>query len=229
MNNRRRGGVAASTVAMVILCVTALWAADPWKVKKYTEWSEQEAMQVLRNSPWASTESIPFEVGSRGGSGYPDAGARPGQQQTDDSRVMVDYTVAWYSALPIREAHARLASMRKIVTEEQVKEFLQPVGDICQITVTSRNQKPLMNADIPQLLKKTYLQVKGKEKINATDYKPPSAQSRLAIFQFPRTVNGTPLLTEADKDVEFVTDLGEFKVRSHFIPKKMMIEGALVY
>jgi hypothetical protein len=222
---------AMTAFTVLIVMTVILWAADPWKGKKYTEWSDIEAHQVLEHSPWANVVSI--VTGGRmdapsdsaaGGSG----GVRGAPQVSDDTNTS-DFTVAWYSSVPVRDAHARLASMRGKIPEEQLKQFLEPVADVCLITVTSRYQKPLMDANKETLLKKTYLQVKGKDKVYANDYSAPSAQSRLAIFQFPRSVNGTPILTEEDKDVEFVADLGQFKVRSHFTPKKMIFDGKFTY
>lgn len=218
-------------LTVLIVMTVILWAVDPWKGKKYTEWSDLEAHQVLEHSPWANVVSM--VTGRRmdtpsdsapGGSG----GIRGAPQVSDDTNTS-DFTVAWYSSVPVREAHARLASMRGKISEEQLKQFLEPVTDVCLITVTSRYQKPLMEAKKETVLKKTYLQVKGKDKVYATDYNAPSDQSRLAIFQFPRTVNGTPILTEDDRDIEFVADLGEFKVRSHFNPKKMIFDGKFTY
>jgi hypothetical protein len=222
-----------ATIALIVFIVMSviLWAADPWKGKSYSEWSDVEAHQVLEHSPWANVVSVMTGGGrmdNPSDSGGGSAGVRAAPQVSDDTST-ADFTVAWYSSVPVREAHARLASMRSKTSEEQLKQFLQPVTDVCLITVTSRYQKPLMDANKETLLKKSYLQIKGKDKVYATDYSAPSAQSRLAIFQFPRVVNGTPILTEDDKDVEFVADLGPFKVRSHFTPKKMLFDGKFTY
>lgn len=213
---------AVMAVALFVFLNFSLWAADAWKVKKYTEWTESEATQVLQRSPWANTESVVTGMSQAGSSEFgTNSGQRSSPQSAEDTNA-INLTVAWYSAMPVREAHARLASMHHRASEDQLKQFLQPVTEVCLITVAGPYSQPFIDAHKEQLIKKTYLQAKGKEKIYATDYTPPSAASRLAIFRFPRTVNNVPIFTEADKDVEFVTDLGNFKVRSHFTPKKMI-------
>ncbi|MBZ5553146.1 MAG: hypothetical protein LAO21_10535 [Acidobacteriia bacterium] len=213
--------------SLIILTVVS-WAAEAWKAKKYTEWTDPEAMQVLERSPWGSIVSVVTGASPVAS----DPGTAPGGRDTSpisDTGRTEEYTVAWYSALPVRQAHARLAELRGRATKEQLEQFLQPVTDVCLIAVRGRNQDRLIKANKDQLLKKTYLQVKGKEKVFASDYTAPSTPTAQAIFQFPRTVNGTPILSEDDKDVEFVTDLGEYRVRSHFTPKKMIFDGRFTF
>ena len=65
------------------LSVAALWAADFWEAKSYTEWSAKEVEKVLNRSPWAQNatirmvESFGPGVGGglgRGGRGGPGGG-----------------------------------------------------------------------------------------------------------------------------------------------------------
>ena len=215
-------------LAMLIVLTIALWAAEAWKTKNYTEWSDSEAMQVLERSPWGNVVNVMIGINSQSSDLGTSRGSRS-SEATDDNRQTEEYTVAWYSSVPVREAHARLAVLRGRATKEQLEQFLQPVTEVCLIAVRGRNQDRLMKANKEQLLKKTYLQVKGKEKVYHSDYNAPSTPTGQAIFQFPRTVNGAPILSETDKDVEFVTDLGEYRVRAHFTPKKMIFDGKFTY
>lgn len=230
MNNNQSSKIVIFVLSVLVLLTLTLWAAEPWKDKKYTEWSEKEAEQILERSPWATAVTIPTGMSStsdRGqGSG---AGGRGSSQQPGDDMNMIDFTVAWYSSAPVREAHARLALMHAKASEDQIRQFLQPVSNVCLITVTGPYQRILMAENKDEMMKKAYLQVKGKEKVFATDYTPPSPQSRLAIFQFPRSLDGAPLLAEADKDVEFVAPLKSFSIRAHFTPKRMIYNDALSY
>ena len=46
----------------------ALWAADFWTAKPYTEWSTKDIQKMMSNSPWAHL--MPVSMGSsRGGGG----------------------------------------------------------------------------------------------------------------------------------------------------------------
>ncbi|MBZ5536818.1 MAG: hypothetical protein LAO31_12765 [Acidobacteriia bacterium] len=217
-----------TSFALLLVMAGALWAADVWKSKKYTDWSDAEAMQVLERSPWANVVSVVTGTNPQS----PDYDSSPSNRNIDainDNGRTEDYTVAWYSSMPVRQAHARLAELRGRATKEQLEQFLQPVTDVCLIAVRGRNQDRLIKANKEQLLKKTSLQVKGKEKVYASDYTVPPTPTAQAIFQFPRTVNGAPILAEDDKDIEFVTDLGVYRVRAHFTPKKMIFEGKFTY
>src|ERR1700691_4314639 len=40
------------------LCAVALFAADFWKTKDYTQWSSEEVTKVLTDSPWAKEISV---------------------------------------------------------------------------------------------------------------------------------------------------------------------------
>lgn len=220
--------LALTSFALLLVIAGALWAADVWKSKKYTDWTDAEAMQILERSPWASVVSVVTGTNPQS----PDYDSSPSNRNTDainDNGRTDNYTVAWYSSIPVRQAHARLAELRGRATKEQLEQFLQPVTDVCLIAVRGRNQDRLIKANKEQLLKKTYLQVKGKEKVYASDYTAPPTPSAQAILQFPRTVNGAPILSEDDKDIEFVMDLGEYRVRVHFTPKKMIFDGKFNY
>lgn len=213
---------------ILILGLTlSLVAADVWKTKKYTEWTEQEALQILKRSPWADQESMVAGMNSELPGSSTTAAGRRSQANSANDVDMAEYNVAWYSATPVRQAHARLASLKNRVKPEDLEQFLAPIGDVCFITVTGQLQRRLEEADKEELLKNTYLQVRGKDKIFATDYQPPSATSRLAIFQFPRTVSNALIFTENDKAVEFNSSVGGVRIHASFSPKKMIFEDKL--
>jgi len=58
--------------------VTLLIAADPWKTKKPSEWTDKEAGRVLTNSPWAKTASV--DTGAMGASGMGRGGGGGGRR-----------------------------------------------------------------------------------------------------------------------------------------------------
>jgi hypothetical protein len=61
---------------LAIFCVATLLAADFWKAKKYTEWTDQDVQKMLNDSPWAKkTDFAETGGGGRGGGG---GGARGG-------------------------------------------------------------------------------------------------------------------------------------------------------
>ena len=56
------------SIAITSLSVVALWAADFWESKSYTEWSEKEVGKLLTNSPWSQKVTV-YMSGGRGGGG----------------------------------------------------------------------------------------------------------------------------------------------------------------
>ncbi len=59
---------------MLALGVTALLAADFWKAKKFTEWSDKEVQKMLDDSPWAHKDALAMQ----GGGGMPGGGGGGG-------------------------------------------------------------------------------------------------------------------------------------------------------
>ena len=65
-------------------CAVVLFAAEPWKNKDYTQWSDDDISKVLTDSPWAKEINVapqrsgygrPGGMGRRGGGfGYPGGG-----------------------------------------------------------------------------------------------------------------------------------------------------------
>ena len=61
----------AKTCALVFSVALVSYAQQPWKGKPLAEWTEDDARQVLSNSPWAKlvTPKVDRSESSRGGYG----------------------------------------------------------------------------------------------------------------------------------------------------------------
>ena len=59
--------------------VSALWAADFWQTRKFTEWSEKEVEKILKDSPWSHTFTVEVRRGGGGGGGGNRVGGNPGR------------------------------------------------------------------------------------------------------------------------------------------------------
>src|SRR5271155_3249580 len=68
-------------------CAVVLLAAEPWKTKEYTQWTDEEISKVLSDSPWAKEKTVSPQqtmqrrgggMGRRGGFGYPGGGGGGG-------------------------------------------------------------------------------------------------------------------------------------------------------
>ena len=65
------------SIAITSLSAAALWAADFWESKSYTEWSKKEVGKLMTNSPWAQKVTV-YMSGGRGGGGFGGGGGRGG-------------------------------------------------------------------------------------------------------------------------------------------------------
>ena len=119
-----------SRLAMVALSGVVLTAADQaWKNKQYSEWTEDDAKEVITGSPWVKTitptvevkapESDPGRKGGRrrggkdgsgrSGSGSPanDGQGNPPKDGASSPAKVPTLTLRWESALPVREAELK--------------------------------------------------------------------------------------------------------------------------
>jgi hypothetical protein len=52
---------------LMFVAAAALWAADVWVAKPYTEWTDKDLQKIMSDSPWAKKVSVTFENVGRGG------------------------------------------------------------------------------------------------------------------------------------------------------------------
>ena len=113
-------------------CAIVLFAAEPWKNKDSTQWTDDDINKVLTDSPWAKEMTIspqrsgygqrPGGMGRRGGFGYPGGGYPGGGYPGGGggypsgggggypSQASMNVTVRWDSALPVQQALKRQGS-----------------------------------------------------------------------------------------------------------------------
>ena len=176
----------AGTVGVWLLAGTALVgvAADFWEHKDFTTWSDQEVEEMLTDSPWAK------QVGSRVGGG--------------DAKV----TIAWSTALPIRQATVRQAVGLdgQIPSESQQELEMDPPF----YGVTLSGLPPTLRwlaTTVPAIEAGTMLKRRDKAPIVVNSVRVfQNKQSQLISleFQFPRT----DAITVEDGEVELITKLG---------------------
>jgi hypothetical protein len=237
----------ATWIALLAISSTlSVLGKDFWDDKPFTEWSQQEAMKILSESPWARTQTIMAGV----------LGA--GQQQSNSSRVKdlprvqspgtnsgaalsqagvsfgagepVPLFVRWHSSARIRQALGRLGQLQQNVPEAEVKKFAETPMEDYQIAVTG----PLLDAfnqmSLSSFQEKTFLTSKKNKakKIALKSYvAPKDRQDGVALFSFSRLVDGKPTLTAEDDEIEFVAQAGKINVKASFKLSKMMSDGKL--
>ncbi len=198
----------AGSVGVWLLTGAALVAADFWKEKDFTTWSDQEVQEMLTDSPWA--KQVRLLVGGR-----PDA-AEP-----------THVTFTWTSALPIKQALVRQSSGLDGPTPPESQQTLTRSEPFYAVTLSGLPPTLRWLATRRVALKAESMLVrKGKAPIAPKSVRLfQDSQSRLikVVFLFPKN----DVITLDDLDVEVITKLGNAEVRTVFTLADMMFADQL--
>jgi hypothetical protein len=227
----------AGTVA-VLLASAALIAADFWDEKDFTAWSPQQIDKMITDSPWAKKATIVLgslreQAGSgggfqSGGAGFGGAGGAGRDSDGDGGEFngvrRITATVAWISALPVRQAIARL---RAGVDAPVLPDDRRMPEDeaFYVVAVAGMPARVAQASSLSDVLGKTALKSKRKEPIKPADIRvvPESKQTVRLEFVFPKN-NAFAL---DDKEVEFVTKIGAADIARKFTLADMVVRGRL--
>jgi hypothetical protein len=235
-------------VAFWIGAAAMLAGAGVWETKPFMTWSDKELQQVLTDSPWSRNVQVVMNTvgrggglaesegagggarGGGGGGGDADGGAGRGGRGGGGGRggfptpaPQVKLLVSWRSALPMKQALVRsIAGLGGAIVPEN-QQVLDRDEAVYLITMAGL---PVRYArSVPAMQAETFLKRGGG--------KPPIAVSEMGaqqtetgivvVFAFPKT---DAILME-DKDVEFVTKLGQFDIKKKFNLKDMLFHGKL--
>jgi hypothetical protein len=237
-------------IAFSIGGAVTLSGAGVWEAKPFTMWSDKELQQVLTDSPWSRTVQVVMNTvgrggggaesegaggggarGGGGGGGDADGGGGGGRRGGGGGRgggfptpaPQAKLLVSWRSALPMKQALVRsvVGPGGAIVPEDQqVLDRDEPVYLITMAGLPVRYAR-----SVPAMKAETFLKRGGnKPPIAVSDVGAQQAETGIVVvFAFPKT---DAILVE-DKDVEFVTKLGQFDVKKKFNLKDMIFKGKL--
>ncbi len=231
------------TCVFTVPAVLAIAADVTWKAKALNQWNEQDARQILTDSPWAKTSTAIIsrlqtederrEGGNMGqdhGVGFDGVdgkGTKPsftdtirgGSNGVDTRRVShsIKLVIRWESALPIQ-----VAEIKAGVVEPPTMD-----GDGYRIAVYGvpgvyfkKDPKALGNP----LKKEAALRREGKK-----DVKPLSvevfqrAEDLVVVYLFPLSAE----LSRRDRSVDFVAQIGRIAVAQSFTMEEMQFQGNL--
>jgi hypothetical protein len=230
MLGTRRHFMLASSGILALLPPAGL-AAKGWVDKKPAEWSPSDIQTILNRSAWTREAGLEFT---------PDAidapGGKTGRRATaveglSDKRTLTGFKVLvrWESGLPVRLAR-RTASPANNDTEHYVLSIsrvptaflaaLSPAGQARQDATTGPN-----TADMARIAQFSSLQRDGKDPIPAdrADWSASDFESRIMI-SFSK---GSQPIELPDREVTFVSRIGDLIVRTPFILKEMVYRGKL--
>jgi hypothetical protein len=239
-----------------------LWAADFWQAKPFADWNDKDVQKMITNSPWAKSISVamsgptasmpggavagaggdgtdPAKPISEGGGGRGGRGGAAAVTPAGGGGASGDVVLRWQSALPVKQALARVKYGAEATTSTEAKEALDRQETAYVIVASGGALRSAFRGD-PEAIRKalidqTRLSVKGKEPLKPADVQvgtsgaggargrggPPPAIE--IYFLFPKS---TPLTVD-DKEVEFATKIGDLALKNKFQLKNMVFNGKL--
>ncbi len=226
--------VATIWLASCLLFSTHTSAQETWAEKPYTEWSREEAIRVITKSPWVKTVSVSAlgpvvdqgESPSVIGGAIPTAagGAPRPQREAEWPTINYPVEIIW-AADPVRKAYFRLARL------DGHREPVPPdnLGAV-QFFIQGKVLVQMFKGDTEQMQGGTYLKKKSGERIPVAKVlvgKDFAKNPRITLL-FPAQLNGRPILTPEDKDVQLVILIGNRKFTPKFKLKEMVVRGELM-
>ena len=234
----------ARTLVMCIVACAALAAADFWDEKDFTVWSDPEVEKLLTDSPWSRSVTIALrepEGGGRGGGfgggpggfgggaadGFGGAGrGRRGADGFDAAPRRMTFTVSWRSALPVKQALVRNRIGVDAPISPDQRQFLTQLEPLYVVVVAGLpRQFARMAQNRDTLMVETVLKRQDGNLIPPEDLVVfvENGETVTLRYHFPRDYE----ITLEDKDVEFITRLGQVEVKQKFKLEDMVFSGQL--
>lgn len=253
--------------ALLALALPALLsAADFWKEKSPADWTEKEARRMTRSSPWAH-EASPRMEGMLGGAmpsgGRPGRSARGGGGGADigggdfgsgmggdaggggnmggagGPAPLPNVIIRWDSAIPVREAFAKLDVANpfpKELAEKTAGYYVITVEGMRMQTPRPRpgqspqqgDQQQLTQEDLKRMqermTKSASLVRKDKEPMHPEGVRlMPGERGPTYQLFFKKT----DPITQEEKEVKVLVKMGPLTIESRFKPKDMVFAGLL--
>ncbi len=232
--------------ALMFTGAVLLLAADFWEKKGPDAWTTAEVEQILTDSPWAREADVAFvgdtssPIGGgsrgRGGIGFPGQGRRtsgPGGISLPDGGWGSPFAndrlesaafpkgnvlVRWSSALPVRQALARVGAQHMEERPDLLEKFY-----IISLTHVPAGMAQLA-ATPDRLRAAARLTPKGRASIRAQriEVRPQPGTPGIDLY-FPRSNR----LSVEDRNIVFDLVAEEYAVSAKFKPREMLYRGEL--
>jgi hypothetical protein len=149
---------------------------------------------------------------------------------TNPTGNVLFYRVLWLSSVRVRQAMNRALQLQGVEPAETSKQEVERPFEDLAIGISGPWMGPFEELSADFLKKHAALRsVKSKHKqIRPSGYVPPGQRrDRMALFIFPRLLDGKPAFDPADREVEFTFDKESFWFKARFKLERMMVKGAL--
>jgi hypothetical protein len=238
-------------VSLIVLLVAVFaWASDPWNAKPYQQWDMKDVQKVMNDSPWSRTIHVAMgfslggpSMGMPGGAGsqgpgpeQPNMGGQSGGgPPTHDSNGemqsahMATFEVRWISSVTMRQALARVSELDGKMSQADVEQYLAGTPANYELALFGPNMSAFAGATEASLTKDSYLELKSEKKkvapLSVSMEKSGTDQGMAITFDFPKTVNGEPVIGPNEKDIDFVCKVKDLTLKFRFEPKKMVTKN----
>ncbi len=210
------------------------WSAEYWDKKPPEQWTRDEIDKLLSKSPWAREVSAQAPV-SRSGSGnggqYPNGGGYPGGGYPGGGmgypRVGIGGMGRRRGGYPGGAVQTRKGTVRwqsaKPILQASKSKLPDSMNHHYVIAVSGFPAPSNEDDHLDQLKQDTTIQPKDKPIAGCAVVEKNGSWSDW-LFGFSKD---TITLAPEDKEVEFVTIIGQFRVKAKFNLKEMMYHGEL--
>ena len=241
--------VVCLVVSLVLTAILTIFPKDFWEENPFTEWTEQEAMKLISDSPWARPLSVlgsilgarqtvttrsselpnlaTAERGRSSGEAMSTGTAMGGKAGIGPGDPVPVY-VRWLSSVRMRQALGRLGRFRVKAPESEASRFAEQRVEDYQIAVIAPIMGVFNDLSLEEFKPKTFLTSRKdkSKKIPLKSYTAPRNRSDgVALFSFPRLLDGKPVFGLEDQEVEFSAQGGMITLKAAFKLAKMMADG----
>ncbi|HSC78002.1 MAG TPA: hypothetical protein VLB32_05505 [Candidatus Acidoferrales bacterium] len=222
MNAKHAGRVAV----IVLVGAGLLWAAEPWKEKPYTEWTQKEVERVAQDSPWAHTVAV-LGSSAPGDSAIARSevsGTKP-LSDTSTGQPQTKYVVQWISALTMRQMRIRAAQLAGRENPEESAAILAATPPYHILAVVGPNLSAFDEMKEEGTKAASYLELKtSKKRIapEAVQFIRQNGRVLQVIIFFPKEAEGAPTIAESETKVEFHCRAGKGEIETGFDLRKMV-------
>lgn len=210
------------------VCVALLAADQAWKTKPIAEWSEDDARQLLADSPWVKRAVVAIlpeltaqqrrEGGVTGGGQGVGLDGLIGKADPRAKKQVAPISIRWESASSVRAAELKAREVG--APDWEGDAYVLAVYDVPDVKVGTNTRNQV--ADMKQV---AFLKRSGKK-----DLKPDSVQLMqepnglsIVVFVFPRTED----ITLGDERIEFTAQINRISVATYFFPAQMELDHKL--
>ncbi len=223
-----------STGAFFAALLMATAYSPSWKDSPVGQWSEEDAKQLLADSPWSKNVQLDkvrnlsvferrdggdWEAGIPSGIGMAELGLLADWREIEALEHayavanLGTVSVRWESALPVRAAESRIG-----------EKEIPGIGDYYAIAV--HDLRPPFRWNLANELRGvSFLKLDKKRELKPTRVVILPKANRMAtiVYLFPRSAE----ITKKDQNLVFVAQVGRLFVSVNFFPADMRLDGEL--